>query len=152
MTLTSTIPGAIDWLVATLGNVSELANVEVRSAPVPAEEISTLAMLAIHGTVENETEWAAVGTRMVDETYTLAGTIDAIGPGKGDAAAKAARDAAFAVWGEVLQAVLDNPSMDNLLLAAIPELTDFDQYVSLKGDRLATLKFGVRCEARITNT
>lgn len=139
---TSTVPDVLDRLAALLetrkgldGNA--LTGVTILTAPSgdpdPLESIQFIEV------PDDTHEWESMGGRRRKERYLILGAIFIARIGPGDAIAKAARDRAYAIAGEMQQVAWDNAT-----LADIATRTDI-QYSS------GGLRQGYNTESRVAD-
>ncbi|MGW7085017.1 hypothetical protein ACWGH2_16215 [Streptomyces sp. NPDC054871] len=153
---TSSVPGAIDALLAILRAVPALAEVEVIDGP-PVGDMADQDLIAIGWSPEGDQavvlaqEFNAVGARTRDEDFTISGWIDSW---SGDADVAARRARVFELFGVIEMAVRasgPNPTAPTLggavmwahLTQGVLQQSNTDQGVR------AGLTFTVTCHARI---
>lgn len=150
----STIPAAIDNLLAALRARPGLASVQILDGPTDQEiEANSLSIGYVPGlpTLDGEQAPAQIGAQRREETYDLAGQISCWRGDQGDT--KAARDAAFAIFGEIEQQLRPADGGDPTLAGAVryAEIAGafgFDQQ-PYEGGIDAVITFIIRCQQRI---
>lgn len=110
MAVNASVPAVFDALKAKLDARPGLSGVLVRTGMLPDQNGKD--SLEIHS-VDARNEFVALGNRRIDEDYTITGSIWTHRRGIDDETAiKAARDAAFAVYDELLECLRDDPRID----------------------------------------
>lgn len=102
---TSYVADVLDALCTQLAQRTGLTGVTVLSAPM-AEDTPPTSI--VFGSAEANQEWDALGNRGRVETIELDGSVWIVRGGAGDQVAKAARDEAFRIVGEIEQQLRDD--------------------------------------------
>lgn len=153
--LTSRVPAAVDALLALLGARPALADVAVVDGP-PTVNLTQKRRIHIGWapgadvSVELEQAFNGAGARTRDEAFSISGYAEARA---GDKDLKARRDEAFALLGEIEQALRasneapEAPTLNGTVLWA--HLTAGNLLQDQSSGSLAGLMFTVNCQARI---
>ena len=151
MTLTTKIGPYLDALVANLSRRTGLTGVGVFSGWVgPDGGLRSIQFESVDST----DDWGLIGNRRLDEAVTITGFIWAQAPGAGEASIKAARDAAEAIWNELLDELVMNPSQgvaEVLTNARVASMSE-ENAVNADKQRVCRITFTVAVTAQITNT
>lgn len=149
---TSSVPAAIDWLVATASALPETEGVIVSDGFTPRRGDQFL-LIGIEDE-DTETEgvlgWAALRSRSPAETYDIPCLISCFAPASADA--KTARDAAFTIFNALWSAVLADKTLGGALhggtasVAGLRLMQTNDPEEAGSGRR-ASIYFTVRVEA-----
>lgn len=110
-----TYPAVIDALKTALGLRAGLTGVQIFTAPA-GETATSREVIEFEGMVTDELPATMGGTR--EETYTLTGGLLVTRAGSGDTVAKAARDRAFTILGEIESYINDNYAIGGTCLDA----------------------------------
>lgn len=152
---TSSIPAAIDYLVATARTVPGLAADAVDDGfPVGAANPSfALGIIPFDdGDTPNEVVHAQLGAQMEREIYEVPCEI-AAGVGGGGEAAKAARDIAFGIFNAFVTKIRQDRTLGGALhsgaalISGVRMEQTFEPEEAGRG-RVCSIKFVVRCENR----
>lgn len=146
MAVNASVPAVIDDLKTKLEARPGLADVLVRTGLLPDQHGKD--SLEIHS-VDARHEFRVLGNRRIDEDYTITGSIWTHRRGvDSETAIKAARDAAFAVYDELLECLRDDPRIDGNVRQSIAGGYQFVQgYDSEK--RKARLEFEITIQNEI---
>ncbi len=152
---TSSIPAAIDYLVATAKALPNLPAGTVSDGfPVGAADPAfAIGIIPFDdGDTQNEVVYAQLGAGMEWEEYEIPCEI-AAGSGGGEEAAKTARDAAFAIFDAFVTAVRQDRTLGGALRSAPALVTrvrveqTFEPGEAGRG-RVCSIKFSVHCKNR----
>lgn len=152
---TSAVPGAIDYLVATITALcADPVVVADGYAPVVAN--GSLVLVGVDeqtGETQSTSVWAALGAKKQDEVFEIP---LAIYCHSGDSSAKEVRDAAFAIFNPIRTSLVSDPTLGGVLQSpGIAEVTParlvqtFTDTEANAG-RLARIYFTVHCQSRLT--
>jgi hypothetical protein len=140
MPLISSVPNVFDELTAQLEAREGLADVNILSAYLDDTQRRDALMLI---DVEADQEWGALGNRRIDEDYVIRGAIWIYRRGSDDKVAmKAARDRAYAVFGELVEQVRGDPRINQTVRQSIPSVGNLTQWYDSE-TRLAILEFEI---------
>lgn len=152
---TSSIPAAIDYLVATARALPGLA-AEAVSDGFPASASDPAFAIGIipydDGDTPNEVVHAELGAGMQWENYDVPCEI-AASAGGGEEAAKASRDRAFAIFDAFVTEIRREPTLGGALRSASALITNVRMEQTATPEeagrgRICSIKFVVRCKNR----
>lgn len=152
---TSSIPAAVDYLVATARALPGLT-AEAVSDGFPVTGANPAFAVGIvpydDGSTQNEVVHGQLGAQMEREFYDIPCEI-AAGGGGGEEAAKTARDAAFGVFNAFVTAIRQDRTLGGALHSGAALVTGvrMDQTATPEEagrGRVCSIKFVVRCENR----
>lgn len=151
MALTTKVGSYLDALVAHLRARPGLTGVGVFSGWVgPDGGLRSIQFESVDST----DDWGLIGSRRLDEAVTLTGFIWAQAPGAGETAIKAARDLGEAIWAELLNELVTNPTQgvaEVLTNAHVASMSE-DNGIDAERQRTCRITFTVALTAQITNT
>lgn len=146
MAIHASVPVVFDTLKATLDARAGLADVRIRTGVTGDTQGRDSLML--YG-VEAEHEWGALGNQRIDEEYTITGSIWVYRRGGDDEAdMKAARDATFAIYDELLGTLRDDPRIDQNVIQSIAAGYQFVQVFESEY-RVGRMEFDIRVKNAI---
>jgi hypothetical protein len=151
MALTTKVGPYLDALAANLSARNGLSGVGVFSGWVGPDGGLRSSQIE---SVDSTDDWGLIGNRRLDEAVTLTGFIWAQAPGAGEVAIKAARDAAEAIWNELLDELVTNPSQgvaEVLTNAHVASMSE-ENAVNADKQRVCRITFTIALTAQITNT
>lgn len=125
MAINSSAPDYMDTLRTTLQARPALADVVVMTGPIhDSRGKDSLELIGI----EADNNWGALGNKRIDEDYILTAVIWGYSRGPDDESAiKAARDAAFVIFDELLQVIRADPRLDATVRQSIPASYELEQ-------------------------
>jgi hypothetical protein len=146
MPVYSSVPGVFDTLKAKLDAREALDGVQIRTGV--AGDTHGRDSLALYG-VEAEHEWGLLGNRAINEEYTITGSIWVYRRGGNDEAdMKAARDATFAIYNELLETIRDDPRIDQNVRQSLAAGYQFVQVYESEY-RVGRMEFDIRVENQL---
>lgn len=153
---TSSIPAAIDYLVATIAALPECASPVIvedgwptRSAPKGVG----VGVIPGDGTTDDEVTHAQLGAQMEWEAYEIPCIVWAH---TGSAVAKEARDAAFTIFNAIVSKIRENPLGRTLggalhsgaAMVHSVRVVQTDSPAEAGGGRMCEVRFSVGCKNR----
>ena len=117
MAINSSAPTYMDTLKSVLETRPALSDVVIRTGPIhDSRGRDSLEIIA----VDAENTWGALGNKKIDEDYLIEAVIWGYARGVDDESAiKNARDGAFLIFDEMLEAIRDDPRMNNSVRQSI---------------------------------
>ena len=125
MAINSSAPDYMDTLRAMLQARPKLYDVVVVTGPIhDSRGKDSLELIGI----ESDNTWGALGNKRIDEDYILTAVIWGYARGADEETAiKAARDAAFLIFDELLQVIRETPHLDNTVRQSLPAKYELEQ-------------------------
>lgn len=149
MTIKSSAPKFLNELKAQLDARPAMSDVVVRTGPIGDTQGRNAIEMA---SIDAEYEWASQGTKAVEERFKLAVVIHGYGRGPDDEIAiRTARDGAFLIMDEVMQAIRDNPHMSGNVRQPLDWNYELDQGWT-SSDRFTRIILELHIATRLRST